>query len=89
MDHKLALGLTIRRYRQRLGLSQKKLANRVGLHRTYIGSIERGERNITLLNLIRLAQGLETDIVRLCDEMIGLKEKADRRIFPAVENATQ
>jgi len=88
MDHKLSLGLTIRRYRQKLGLSQEQLGKRAGLHRTYIGSIERGERNVTLINMIRLAQGLEIDIVRLCEEMIRFKEKSDRRISSVAQNAT-
>ncbi len=86
MNHKLALGVTIRRHRQRLGLSQEGLAKRAGLHRTYIGSIERGERNITLVNIIRLAQGLEMDIVKLCEEMMTLKDKTDRHISSAVSN---
>lgn len=88
MDHKLSLGLTIRRYRLRLGLSQEQLGRRAGLHRTYIGSIERGNRNVTLINMIRLAQGLEIDLVRLCEEMLNVKEKSDQGINSVVENAT-
>lgn len=84
MNHQLALGVTVRRHRQRLGLSQEQLAKRAGLHRTYIGSIERGERNITLVNIVRLAQGLEMDIVKLCDEMLTLKDRTDRHISSAV-----
>ncbi|HDR06666.1 MAG TPA: XRE family transcriptional regulator [Candidatus Coatesbacteria bacterium] len=86
MNYKEALGVTIRRYRQRLGLSQEELARRAGLHRTYIGSIERGERNITLVNIIRLAQGLEVDSVRLFEEMKALKEKVDRQVGSAVSS---
>jgi transcriptional regulator with XRE-family HTH domain len=86
VNHKLALGVTIRRHRQRLGLSQEGLAKRAGLHRTYIGSIERGERNITLINIIRLAQGLEMDIVKLCEEMMMLKDRTDRHISSAVSS---
>jgi len=84
MNHKLALGVTVRRHRQRLGLSQEQLAKRAGLHRTYIGSIERGERNITLVNIIRLAQGLEMNIVKLCEEMMAQKDRTDRHISSAV-----
>ena len=59
------LGATVRTCRRRLGLSQEALADRVGLHRTYIGGIERGERNVALLNLLRLARALETQLSKL------------------------
>jgi transcriptional regulator with XRE-family HTH domain len=52
-------GDTIRIRRQQLGLSQEALADLVGLHRTYIGGIERGERNVSLLNILRLAKSLD------------------------------
>ena len=44
--------------RKRLGFSQEKLAYRAGVHRTYIGMIERAEKNITLENIERLSQAL-------------------------------
>lgn len=51
-------GARVRAERERLGLSQEDLAGRAGLHRTYLGGIERGERNIGLLNVLRLARAL-------------------------------
>lgn len=42
--------------------SQEKLANKCGLHRTYIGSVERGERNISLMNISRIATALSVKI---------------------------
>jgi transcriptional regulator with XRE-family HTH domain len=54
------LGAQIREIRQKAGFSQEELAERTGLHRTYIGSVERGERNIGVINLIRIARALKT-----------------------------
>lgn len=48
----------IKMLRQTQGLSQEALADKAGLHRTYIGSVERCERNITLFNANRIAQAL-------------------------------
>lgn len=57
-DAKTKLGSNIRRYRTKLGLSQEALADSCELHRTYIGSIERGERNISLDNIVKVARAL-------------------------------
>ena len=54
-----ALGRVIRAERGRLGLSQEQLAAECNLHRTYIGSVERGERNISLRNILLIAHVLE------------------------------
>jgi len=48
----------VRKLRLRSGLSQEKLAELADLHRNYVGGVERGERNIALLNIIALARGL-------------------------------
>jgi len=54
-----AFGLALREQRERKGLSQERLAELAGLHRTYVGSVERGERNISIRNILTLAQALE------------------------------
>lgn len=51
-------GANIRRIRKQRGFSQEELAHRSGLHRTYIGGIERGERNPSLANIVAIANGL-------------------------------
>lgn len=53
-----AFGRAVRRRREALGISQEELADRAGLHRTYIGDVERGERNISLVNIVKLARAL-------------------------------
>jgi transcriptional regulator with XRE-family HTH domain len=57
-DPKKKFGERIRYLRKQAGLSQEELADAGGLHRTYIGSIERGERNISLINIVQLARAL-------------------------------
>lgn len=56
-----AFGSRIRNLREARGLSQESLAAACGLHRTYVGSVERGERNPGLENIVRFAQALKVD----------------------------
>lgn len=58
-------GETVRKKRMELNLSQEKLAERAGLHRTYIGMIERAEKNITLTNIAKVAAALNVEIKSL------------------------
>ena len=53
------LGKLIREKRKQAGYSQEAFASQCGVHRTYMGAIERGERNISLLNIIRIAKALK------------------------------
>lgn len=54
----IRFGNTVREERLKLGLSQEELAERAGVHRTYIGMIERAEKNITLENIEKIAKAL-------------------------------
>lgn len=56
----LALGAAVRARRERIGMSQEEFGFEAEIHRTYIGGIERGERNPTVLTLLRLAKVLGT-----------------------------
>jgi transcriptional regulator with XRE-family HTH domain len=51
------------------GFSQEKLAELAGIHRTYIGDVERGARNIALVNMARIAKALGTSLSRIIMEM--------------------
>lgn len=60
MKHDLLkrFGERVRALREQTGLSQEALAAKAGIHRTYMGGVERGERNICLRNIVRLAEAL-------------------------------
>lgn len=53
------LGNNIKQIRQKKAFSQEQLADAASLHRTYIGSVERGERNVSLDNIVSIARALE------------------------------
>ncbi len=59
------VGRNLRRYRQRRGLSQEAFADVVGVHRTYMGGLERGERNLTLRSVERIAAAIGLDPLEL------------------------
>jgi len=61
----IIFGNIVREYRKKLGLSQEELASICDFDRTYISLIERGLRNISFLNILKLSKGLETDISEL------------------------
>jgi transcriptional regulator with XRE-family HTH domain len=67
---RILFAANLRRERESRGLSQEHLADLAGLHRTYVGSVERGERNISIDNVERLAKALEL-------EPAGLLRKED------------
>jgi transcriptional regulator with XRE-family HTH domain len=67
-DILVALGRRVRQLRKGAGInSQEALADRCGLDRTYIGGIERGERNVSLLNLAKIAKAMGVSVSELTE----------------------
>jgi transcriptional regulator with XRE-family HTH domain len=64
-DLQRAVGRNLKSFRQGYGLSQEALADMLGVHRTYMGSVERGERNLTLRSLERMADRVGIDPLSL------------------------
>lgn len=64
-DVQVRFGTRLREVRQQKGISQEKLAELAGLHRTYVSSVERGERNISLVNIEKLARALVVAMAEL------------------------
>jgi transcriptional regulator with XRE-family HTH domain len=60
-----ALGERVRARREALGLSQEALAHQTGVHWTFLGQVERGRRNLSLHNLLKVARGLGVDPAEL------------------------
>ena len=68
-DIKKAFGKAVLYYRLKIGVSQEKLAEECGLHRTYVGSVERGERNVSLQNIVLIARALKIKPALLLEEV--------------------
>jgi len=64
----ILFGKNVQKYRKFKLLSQEKLAEKAGVHRTYIGMIERAEKNITLINIEKIANALEVEIKDLLEK---------------------
>ncbi len=75
MDYSILFGENIRMYRKRLGYSQEGLAYACGMDRTYIGGIERGERNVTFKNIIKLAIALQVTPALLFEFDMAIKNE--------------
>ena len=67
MDICKKFGDRVRKLRVAQGLSQEVLAQKAGLHRTYIGGVERGERNVSLINIEKIASALNLSIVDIIE----------------------
>ncbi len=63
-------GATVRLYRRKLGLTQQEFGARVGIHRTYVGAIERGERNLTIMKLCEISDALGRDLAVIWQEIL-------------------
>lgn len=74
-DIKKIFGKNVRLQREKLKISQEKLAELCDLHRTYIGAIERGERNVSLENIQRIAEGLQ---IKISDLFNGIYDKKNK-----------
>jgi transcriptional regulator with XRE-family HTH domain len=74
MDTKQKFGLIIKECRQRDGISQERLAELAGLHRTYISDVERGERNVSLENIEKIALALHIKLSELFSLIEGWKK---------------
>ena len=66
-DLQIAVGANLRVHRLAAGLSQEAFAEMIGVHRTYMGGVERGERNLTLKSLERIAERIGVDPRTLLD----------------------
>lgn len=60
-------GENVKKLRLSLGISQEELAEKAHLHRTYIGGIERGERNVSLINLVKISSALGIPTYKLLE----------------------
>lgn len=65
----IAFGLAVRKSRANAGVSQEKLAARAGLNRTYVGDVERGERNVSVVNMQKIAKALGVKLSAIITEM--------------------
>jgi transcriptional regulator with XRE-family HTH domain len=68
-DPRVVFGRRVRQFRLERQLSQEKLAELANLHRNYVGGIERGERNVGLVNIVKLAHGLNVRPARLIEPL--------------------
>ena len=69
LDIRIRFGRAIRRIRAEQGINQEEAADRCGLHRTYYSGIERGVRNVSLVNIGKIGRGLKTSLPRLFERI--------------------
>ena len=69
-DIRERFGDAVRARREELGLTQEDLADKAGIHRTYLSDVERGTRNLSLVNIERLASALSMSLVELFGRVV-------------------
>ncbi len=74
-DIQIKFGENVKNQRKKMGYSREKLAELSGLHWTYIGSVERGERNISIQNIKKIADALN---VKIADLFVGVNAKKNK-----------
>ena len=74
-----AFGAQVRRLREARGLSQEELAESAGAHRNYVGGVERGEYNLSLISMAKIANGLGVRVVDLVVELPAYEPSPDDR----------
>ena len=79
LNHNELFGQKVRLLRMSKGISQEELAMQCGLHRTYIGQIERAEKNIGLNNIYKIANSLEVEVQELFNYSDVYKEKSQKK----------
>lgn len=72
------LAVNLRFLRRQRGLSQEELAGLCGIHRTYVGSVERGERNVTLSSLELFASALNVSVPKLLTRKMGRDDDTNK-----------
>lgn len=76
----IEIGQRIRSYRLQNGFNQEELAEKCGLHPTYIGQVERGEKNATLESISKIANGLDLSLSKLFENIVSGE---DNENYPA------
>jgi transcriptional regulator with XRE-family HTH domain len=69
LDIRIRFGRAIRRVREEQGINQEEAAERCGLHRTYYSGVERGVRNVSLVNVEKIGKGLKTSLPKLFERV--------------------
>jgi len=73
-------GKSVRHFRNLLNISQEELADRAGFHRTYIGQLERSERNPAFKNIVTLCQALQVPLTEFFSHYEGMKNTATEQV---------